>query len=93
MSYKAKAKLAALLRKHSIPYSTSIQGLIIGHVTILFEPGLETIQFIDNRFTRITFTTHYYQPDTLLSKYFHFCEMMKQFVQVKSFFESQISLN
>jgi hypothetical protein len=93
MQYNAKAKLATLLRKSSIPYQTTYQSLIIGNVSISFFPDQETITFRDNRHPNISFGTHYSHPSTLINKYNTFSAMMNTFIKGHRVFNIPITLN
>jgi hypothetical protein len=93
MQYNAKAKLATLLRKNSIPYQTNYHSLIIGNISISFFPDQETITFRDNRHPSISFNTHYSHPSTLICKYNDFSAMIHNFHKGSRVFNIPVTLN
>jgi hypothetical protein len=93
MNYNSKAKLATLLRKKSIPYTTNSNQLIVSSIHISFFPEEETITFRHPQFSSIHFNTHYAHPHTLLDKLHTFHNMIKLMARGKAVFNIPIFHN
>lgn len=93
MQYNSKAKFATHLRKHSIPYTTSKEFIVIGHVYIQFNIKDKYVKFSDNRYHKIQFNTPYSHPQTLLYKYQTFKKMILNMMLGESVYNIPIHYN
>jgi hypothetical protein len=91
--YNAKPKFAKLLRTKNIRYQTFPNFIVIGTVTLTFNPDEETVTFRDARMSYISLRSHLTTPCLILVKLYEFIQMLTNFKCGAGIFNHELHKN